>query len=96
MDHSYASSDSDIAHYPDTPDLGRGNRKNGIELKAMEAFADPIDMSFQPSGPIRKEEFSKHVERMDAKRQLLFTEEFEVRVLIEEMESVSAPVPRCK
>ena len=86
MDHSLASSDSDLARYPDTPDLGSGRRKNGIELKAMEAFADPIDMSFQPSGPTRKEEFSKHVEKMDAKRQLLFTEEFDVRGLKERRE----------
>lgn len=78
IDHSFAaSSDSDLACYPDTPDLG-GKRKNGgIELKAMEAFADPLEMQFQPSGPVRKEDFAKHVERFDAKRQLLFTEEFD-------------------
>lgn len=76
IDHSSNSSCSDLAHYPDTPDLGR--RNNGIELKAMEAFSDPMDVQFEPSGAIVKEEFAQHVERFDAKRQLLFQEEFEV------------------
>ena len=67
MDYSLASSDSDLARYPDTP-AERGGR-TGFELKAMKAFADAIDMSFQSIGPIRKEEFSKHVEKMTPRGQ---------------------------
>ncbi len=77
VDNSSSSSACDLSRYPDTPDLG-GDRKNGMEMKVMEAFSDPMDIPFQPSGPIRRGEFAYHVEKFDAKRQLLFQEEFEV------------------
>ena len=48
-------------------------------MKAMEAFADPLDVPFQLSGAVTREGFAAHVEKFDAKRQLLFQEEFEVR-----------------
>ena len=60
----------------DTPDLAR--KTNGIhELKELDAqyFAKS---PFVPSGPIKLEKFSEHVERFDTNRQLLFQEEYEV------------------
>ena len=44
---------------------------------------------FEPSGPITEEHFATHVEKFDANRQLLFQEEFEVRVHIAYVSTVS-------
>lgn len=53
----------------------------GIEMKEKDAeFEDPLDVPFEPSGDITTEGFKDHVEKYDAKRQLLFQEEFEVKV----------------
>ena len=73
---SVDSSMSDLRYTPDNPDSAG---ENGIELKKMEAFSDPIDLPFQPSSSIHREDFAAHVEKFDAKRQLKFQEEFEVR-----------------
>ena len=55
-----------------------------IEMKerdeATANFADPLDVPFDPSGDVTIENFKDHVEKCDAKRQLLFQEEFEVRM----------------
>jgi len=54
-----------------------------MEMKERDVgaanFADPLDIPFEPSRDVTIENFKDHVEKYDAKRQLLFQEEFEVR-----------------
>ena len=73
-----SSVDDLVSCYSNTPDMDK--RKNGtlFEMKEIEAFADPLEVPFEPSGPIPMEHFAEHVSKYDAKRQLLFQEEFEV------------------
>lgn len=76
VDVSCSSIDGSPVFVP-TPDLGR--KTNGIELKQINMI-NPVSNGtmFEPSGPIKEEQFATHVERFDANRQLLFQEEFDV------------------
>ena len=69
----------------DTPDLVQcrnGRRQvDIIDLKAPESLEDESEILFEQSGEIRREDFAAHVETFDAKRQLLFQEEFDVRMI---------------
>ena len=70
----------DFASMVDTPDLTR-KINGGHELKNLNGQFT-AHSPFLPSGPMKEEEFAKHVEKFDSNRQLLFQEEYEVSSLI--------------
>ena len=74
----------------DTPDLAK--RQSAIEMKAME---DRKPHKLIPSPPTLVDQFSAHVEEFDAKRQLLFQQEFDVSSpgLLDRAEMMFPPLP---
>ena len=63
----------------DTPDLSR--KINGVhELKDLNSGHFIARSPFVPSPPVLVNRFAEHVEMFDSNRQLLFQEEYEVRL----------------
>ena len=69
----------DGASMIDTPDLTR-KVNGGHELKILNGQFHARS-PFVPRGVLKREQFASHVEEFDSNRQLLFQEEYEVRLL---------------